>query len=53
MMGYTVLLSATMIEAALLRFTSWTDFMRIDYTVRQHGQWCLGDSMYGDGLEFQ
>lgn len=28
------------------------DPMRIDYAVRQHEQWYLGDGVYGDGPEF-
>ncbi|WP_052361720.1 DUF2264 domain-containing protein [Geminisphaera colitermitum] len=46
------LLFSAMIEAALLRFTDEADFMRIDYAVRQHEQWYLGDGVYGDGPEF-
>lgn len=46
------LLFAAMIEAALLRLTGEADFMRIDYAIRQHEQWYLGDGMYGDGPEF-
>jgi hypothetical protein len=30
---------------------SW-DAMRIDYAVRQHQQWYLGDGVYGDGPQF-
>jgi hypothetical protein len=46
------LLFSAMIEAALLRFTGEADLMRIDYAVRQHGQWYKGDGVYGDGPDF-
>lgn len=47
------LLFAAMIETALYRFgeASW-DPMRIDYALKQHEQWYLGDGLYGDGPEF-
>lgn len=46
------LLFAALIEAALHRFDSGVDLMRIDYAVRQHEQWYKGDGMYGDGPHF-
>ena len=42
-----------MIEAFLyyVQETDW-DSMRIDYALKQHEQWYLGDGIYGDGREF-
>jgi hypothetical protein len=47
------LLFSAMIETALYRFgePDW-DPMRIDYALKQHVQWYLGDGYYGDGPEF-
>lgn len=47
-----LLFSAT-IEAFLCTagIADW-DPMRIDYALRQHEQWYLGDGVYGDGPEF-
>jgi hypothetical protein len=47
-----LLFSAT-VEAALFRMgaSDW-DGMRIDYAVRQHEQWYVGDGHYGDGPQF-
>ncbi|MBO0778047.1 MAG: DUF2264 domain-containing protein [Ktedonobacteraceae bacterium] len=47
------LLFAAMIETALYRAgePDW-DPMRIDYALKQHMQWYLGDGMYSDGPEF-
>jgi hypothetical protein len=47
------LLFSAMIEAALYRFgePDW-DPMRIDYALKQHIQWYLGDGYYGDGPLF-
>lgn len=46
------LLFAATIEAFLYKAgVSW-DPMRIDYALRQHEQWYLGDGVYGDGPEF-
>lgn len=44
------LLFSAMIETALLRMgeTDW-DPMRIDFALKQHEQWYLGDGTYGDG----
>lgn len=46
------LLFSALIETALYRFgeASW-DPMRIDYALKQHEQWYLGDGVYGDGPE--
>ncbi|MBX3002198.1 MAG: DUF2264 domain-containing protein [Caldilineaceae bacterium] len=47
-----LLFSAT-VEAFLYKagVADW-DAMRIDYALRQHEQWYLGDGVYGDGPEF-
>jgi hypothetical protein len=47
------LLFAAMIETALFRAgePDW-DPMRIDYALKQHEQWYLGDGLYGDGPQF-
>lgn len=47
------LLFSAMVETALqaLGAADW-DGMRIDYAVRQHEQWYLGDGVYGDGPHF-
>jgi len=46
------LLFAAMVEAWLKRAGEWWDPMRVDYAVRQHEQWYLGDGVYGDGPPF-
>lgn len=47
------LLFAAMTETALhLAGEPDWDRMRIDYAVKQHEQWYVGDGMYGDGPEF-
>ncbi|GCE04808.1 DUF2264 domain-containing protein [Dictyobacter aurantiacus] len=44
------LLFSAMIETALYRMgESDYDPMRIDYALKQHEQWYLGDGVYGDG----
>ena len=47
------LLFSAMIEAFLYYAgeSDW-DPMRVDYALRQHMQWYLGDGFYGDGPEF-
>ncbi|WP_223285528.1 DUF2264 domain-containing protein [Paenibacillus sp. PL91] len=47
------LLFAATIECALLKLgeNDW-DPMRIDYALKQHEQWYLGDGAYGDGPDF-
>jgi hypothetical protein len=44
------MLFSALIETALYRFgqVQW-DPMRIDYALKQHEQWYLGDGLYGDG----
>ncbi len=46
-----LLFSAT-VEAALALMGERWDAMRIDYAVRQHQQWYVGDGVYGDGPHF-
>ena len=46
-----LLFSAT-VEAALAAMGEQWDAMRIDYAVREHQQWYLGDGVYGDGPQF-
>lgn len=47
------LLFSAIIEAALYRAGEADyDPMRIDYALKQHEQWYLGDGVYGDGAEF-
>lgn len=46
-----LLFSAT-IEAFLAKAGSAWDPMRVDYAIRQHEQWYLGDGLYSDGPEY-
>jgi hypothetical protein len=46
------LLFAGIVEAALHRMGRPYDSMRVDYAVRQHEQWYLGDGAYGDGPQW-
>jgi hypothetical protein len=46
-----LLFSAT-VEAALAVMGQQWDAMRVDYAVREHQQWYLGDGLYGDGPQF-
>ncbi len=46
------LLFSAMIEAFFCRVGEEWDRMRVDYALRQHEQWYLGDGAYGDGPEF-
>ncbi len=46
------LLFSAMVEAAIYKFDSGADFMRIDYAIKSHQNWYLGDGVYGDGPEF-
>jgi hypothetical protein len=46
------LLFAATVEAALAVMGERWDGMRIDYAVRQHQQWYVGDGVYGDGPQF-
>lgn len=46
------LLFGATIEALLHKAGVYWDPMRVDYALRQHMQWYLGDGVYGDGPEF-
>ena len=46
------LLFAATVEAALAMVGERYDAMRIDYAVRAHQQWYVGDGLYGDGSRF-
>ncbi|QGQ98174.1 DUF2264 domain-containing protein [Paenibacillus psychroresistens] len=46
------LLFSAIIEVALYRMGEDWDPMRIDYALRQHEQWYLGDGIYGDGPQY-
>jgi hypothetical protein len=46
------LLFAAMTECALRQCGAPWDRMRVDYALRQHEQWYLGDGIYGDGPHF-
>lgn len=47
------LLFSAMIEAFFFRVGENYDKMRVDYALRQHEQWYLGDGHYGDGPHFR
>ena len=46
------LLFAAAVEAALAMMGERWDTMRIDYALREHQQWYMGDGVYGDGPHF-
>jgi hypothetical protein len=46
------LLFAATVEAALKALGARWDRMRVDYALRQHEQWYLGDGAYSDGPAF-
>jgi hypothetical protein len=46
------LLFSAMIETGLCYMGEVWDRMRVDYALRQHEQWYLGDGAYADGPEF-
>jgi hypothetical protein len=46
------LLFAATVQAALAMMGEPWDVMRIDYAVRAHQQWYVGDGLYGDGPRF-
>ncbi len=46
-----LLFSAT-VEAALAQMGERWDEMRVDYAVRKHQEWYVGDGLYGDGPQF-
>ncbi len=43
------LLFTAMVEAALWQFTGECEFKSIEYAVKRHQQWYVGDGTYGDG----
>lgn len=43
------LLFSAMVETAIYKFDKGADFMRIDYAIKSHQNWYLGDGTYGDG----
>lgn len=46
------LLFSGVVEAACHALGHDWDRMRVDYAIRQHEQWYLGDGVYGDGPQF-
>jgi hypothetical protein len=46
------LLFSGMVEAFFAKYGYDYDKMRLDYALRQHEQWYLGDGLYGDGPNF-
>jgi hypothetical protein len=46
------LLFSAMVEAGLKSLGAGWDRVRVDYALRQHEQWYLGDGTYGDGPAF-
>jgi len=46
------LLFSAMVETALAMMGESWDAMRIDFAVRKHAEWYVGDGMYGDGPQF-
>jgi hypothetical protein len=46
------LMFAATVEAALAMTGERWDAVRIDYAIRQHQQWYVGDGLYGDGPRF-
>ncbi|HTN21290.1 MAG TPA: DUF2264 domain-containing protein [Pelobium sp.] len=46
------LLFSAMVETAIYKFDAGADFMRIDYAIKSHQNWYLGDGIYGDGPDF-
>jgi hypothetical protein len=46
------LLFSAMVETALAMMGERWDAMRIDYAVRKHAEWYVGDGLYGDGPQF-
>jgi len=46
------LLFAALNEVLLRRLGAFSDRMRIDYALREHQSWYLGDGTYGDGPQY-
>ena len=47
------LLFSAMVETALAMMGQPWDAVRIDYALRKHGEWFVGDGLYGDGPHFR
>ncbi|WP_345003694.1 DUF2264 domain-containing protein [Snuella lapsa] len=43
------LLFAATVDAFLVKFSNHTDFIRIEYALRKHMEWYVGDGHYADG----
>jgi hypothetical protein len=46
------LLFSAMVETALAAMGERWDAMRVDYAIRKHQEWYVGDGLYGDGPQF-
>jgi hypothetical protein len=46
------LLFGAMVDAFLYEMDGEGDMMRMDYAIKKHQEWYLGDGWYGDGPEF-
>ena len=46
------LLFTAMVEAGLFALGEPWDRMRVDYALREHANWYVGDGVYGDGPDF-
>lgn len=46
------LLFSALIESAIWKFTGQCDMQKIDYAIKKHMEWYLGDGVYGDGPDF-
>jgi hypothetical protein len=46
------LLFSALVEAALWKFTGACEIMPIEYALKKHGQWYVGDGTYGDGPDY-
>ncbi|TAM78902.1 MAG: DUF2264 domain-containing protein [Acidobacteria bacterium] len=46
------LLFSAIVEAGLCFMSEGWDKMRVDYALREHQSWYLGDGVYGDGPQF-
>ena len=46
------LLFSAMVETALAFMGERWDAVRIDYAIRKHNEWYVGDGLYGDGPQF-
>lgn len=46
------LLFSAMVEAAILKFSGGCEMDRIDYALKKHAEWYVGDGTYGDGPHY-